>query len=146
MTKDTAPPPSVARAIDRMVYLLDGQRVDLTGIELDMTGVPTFNRAVYQAVRQIPAGSTITYGGISDRIGMPGSARAVGRVLGHNPFPIVVPCHRVVAAGGRAGGFSATGGVNTKLMMLAAEGADPLQLSARHPCQEDQLSQTSHTG
>jgi methylated-DNA-[protein]-cysteine S-methyltransferase len=91
-------------------------------IALDMDGVPPFHRQVYEAARD-RAGTTLSYGEIATRIGAPGSARAVGQALGRNPFPIVVPCHRVLAAGGKTGGFTATGGVDTKLRMLALEGA-----------------------
>ncbi len=73
--------------------------------------------------RQIPPGETLTYGEVAARIGEPGAARAVGTALGQNPFPIVVPCHRVLAANGRTGGFSARGGVATKMRMLSIERA-----------------------
>jgi methylated-DNA-[protein]-cysteine S-methyltransferase len=78
---------------------------------------------VYEIARTIPPGATLSYGEIAARLGMRGSARAVGQALGRNPFPIVVPCHRVLAAGGKLGGFSANGGVATKLRMLSIEGA-----------------------
>jgi methylated-DNA-[protein]-cysteine S-methyltransferase len=86
-----------------------------------MDGVPPFRRRVYQMARTIPPGETRSYGEIAARLGAPGSARAVGQALGRNPFPIIVPCHRVLAAGGKIGGFSANGGVGTKLRMLALE-------------------------
>ena len=75
--------------------------------------------------RSIPPGQTLTYGEIADRLGDRRPAREVGQALGRNPFPIVVPCHRVLAADGRTGGFSAPGGVETKLRMLAIERAQP---------------------
>jgi methylated-DNA-[protein]-cysteine S-methyltransferase len=118
------PPAHVARAIRGMASLLDGNPVDLSFIALDMTGVPSFPQRVYAVTRAIRAGSTMTYGEVARELGAPGSARAVGQALGRNPFPIVVPCHRVLAAGGRTGGFSATGGVGTKLRLLAIERAD----------------------
>jgi methylated-DNA-[protein]-cysteine S-methyltransferase len=90
---------------------------------LDMERVPEFNRRVYAAARAIPPGETLTYGEVAERIGERGAAQAVGQALGRNPFPIVVPCHRVLAAGGGLGGFSAPGGVDTKRCMLAIEGA-----------------------
>ena len=121
-----APPPAAVRgAVDAIIALLRGERVDLGGVALDMDGIPDFHRRVYEAARTIPPGSTRSYGEIATALGEPGSARAVGQALGRNPFAIVVPCHRVLAAGGRAGGFSATGGVDTKLRMLAIEGARP---------------------
>jgi methylated-DNA-[protein]-cysteine S-methyltransferase len=119
-----APPPAhVQAAIARIVELLDGKPVDLTDIVLDLDGVPEFNRGVYDIARTIPPGKTMTYGDIAKRLGGVELSRDVGQALGHNPCAIVVPCHRVLAAGGKPGGFSANGGVATKLKMLAIEGA-----------------------
>jgi methylated-DNA-[protein]-cysteine S-methyltransferase len=123
LTRDTLPPPEVQRAIDDIVALLKGEAADLRDVQLDMDGVPPFHRRVYEVARGIAPGATLTYGEIAARIGEPGSARAVGVALGRNPFPIIVPCHRVLAAGGKAGGFSAPGGVRTKLRLLEIEGA-----------------------
>ncbi|SFQ74137.1 methylated-DNA-[protein]-cysteine S-methyltransferase [Amycolatopsis arida] len=117
------PPPAVRAAVDGVVALLGGEPRDLAEVELDMTGVPDFHRRVYEVARTIPPGATLTYGDIAHRLGLPGSARAVGRALGANPFAPIVPCHRVLAAGGGTGGFSATGGVATKLRLLVIEGA-----------------------
>jgi methylated-DNA-[protein]-cysteine S-methyltransferase len=122
--REAAPPAEVERAIEAIVALLRGEANDLRAIELDMSGVPPFHRRVYEAARTIPPGSTSSYGDVATRLGSPGSARAVGQALGRNPFAIVVPCHRVLAAGGRVGGFSANGGVSTKLRMLAIERRD----------------------
>ena len=120
---ETVPPPSVAAVIDAVRSLLEGGNPDLDAVPLDWTGVGAFERAVYEATRAIPRGTTRTYGEVAAAVGDPGAARAVGQALGRNPFPIVVPCHRVLAADGRPGGFSAPGGVRTKLRMLAIEGA-----------------------
>jgi O-6-methylguanine DNA methyltransferase len=117
------PPPGVADAIAAIGALLRGERVELRTIALDMAGVPAFHRRVYDVARAIPPGTTLTYGEVAARAGAPGAARAVGQALGRNPFAIVVPCHRVLAAGGRVGGFSANGGVHTKLKLLALERA-----------------------
>jgi methylated-DNA-[protein]-cysteine S-methyltransferase len=119
------PPPAVQGAIDGMTRLLDGEPIDLTAIALDMDGVPAFPRRVYEIARAIPPGATLTYGDVANRTGVAGSARAVGQALGKNPFAIVVPCHRVVGAGGVTGGFSAQGGAATKRRMLTIEGALP---------------------
>jgi methylated-DNA-[protein]-cysteine S-methyltransferase len=119
--REATPPDEVQRAIDAIGALLRGEGGDLTGVALDMDGVPPFHRRVYEAARTIPPGTTLTYGEIATRLGAPGSARAVGQALGRNPFAVVVPCHRVLAAGGRAGGFSATGGVVTKFRLLSIE-------------------------
>jgi methylated-DNA-[protein]-cysteine S-methyltransferase len=124
--QEALPPPEVQRAIDAVVALLRGERCEpdvLRAAPLDMQGVPPFNRRVYEVTRAIAPGATLTYGEVAARIGEPGAARAVGQALGHNPFAPVVPCHRVLAAGSGAGGFSARGGVTTKLRMLLIEGA-----------------------
>ena len=119
-----APPPAeVQRAIDGIADLLAGKPNDLSDVVLDLDGVPSFNRGVYDIARTIPPGKTLTYGDIARRLGGVELSRDVGQALGRNPCPIVVPCHRVLAAGGKPGGFSANGGVVTKLKMLAIEGA-----------------------
>jgi methylated-DNA-[protein]-cysteine S-methyltransferase len=120
---EQAPPADVQDAIDALRALLEGEHVDLSGIVLDTSRVPAFALRVYAAARQIEPGQTLTYGEIAERIGAPGEARAVGQALGRNPYPLVVPCHRVVAAGGRTGSFSARGGVTTKLRLLDIERA-----------------------
>src|SRR5207237_4585805 len=107
---EAPPPPSVRAAIAGIVALLRGERGDLSGVALEMNGLPPFDRAVYQAARTIPAGSTLTYGEVASLARAPGEGRAVGQALGRNPFAIVVPCHRAVAAGGSLGGVSAPGG------------------------------------
>ncbi|MDQ1741010.1 MAG: methylated-DNA-[protein]-cysteine S-methyltransferase, partial [Pseudonocardiales bacterium] len=105
--------------------LFEGSGDDLADVELDLSGVPAFHRSVYQLTRGIRPGSTLSYGAIATELGLPGAARAVGRALGHNPCPIIVPCHRVLAADGSMHGFSANGGVATKRRMLQLEGALP---------------------
>lgn len=121
--RESAPPETLASAVDGITALLGGEASDLGAVPLDLEGVPSFHRRVYEVARAVPPGQTVSYGEIAARLGMPGSARAVGRALGRNPFPIVVPCHRVLAAGGKVGGFSANGGVRTKLRLLSIEGA-----------------------
>lgn len=120
---EAAPNADVQGAIHSILELLHGARLDLQDIRLDMTRVSEFERRVYELARTIAPGSTATYGELAQRLGDPALARAVGHALGANPFSIVVPCHRVLAAGGKAGGFSATGGVRTKLRLLQIEGA-----------------------
>ena len=122
------PPAHAQHAIDGMTKLLQGERIDLADVTLDMASVPDFHRRVYEITRSIPPGETLAYGDIAGRLGLPGSARAVGQALGRNPFPIIVPCHRVLAAGGRMGGFSAHGGTDTKLRLLDIERAVPARL------------------
>ncbi|MGA7810362.1 methylated-DNA--[protein]-cysteine S-methyltransferase [Bradyrhizobium sp.] len=120
---EASPPAAVQYAIDGIVELLSGQPNDLSDIALDLDGVPAFNRGVYDIARSIPPGKTVTYGDIARQLGGVELSRDVGQALGRNPCPIVVPCHRVLAAGNKPGGFSARGGVETKLKMLAIEGA-----------------------
>jgi len=121
--EESDPPPDVRRTIDAVAALLRGERTDLAFVPVDMDGLPEFHQRVYEVARTIPPGTTMTYGEIASRLGDPGSARAVGQALGKNPIPVIVPCHRVLAAGGRNGGFSAPGGTATKLNLLAIEGA-----------------------
>ena len=109
---EAAPPAAIQDAIDRMVASLRGEADDLADVPLDLDALPRFQRRVFEVVRTIPAGETLSYGEV---------AAAAGR----NPYPIVIPCHRVLAAGGRIGGFTATGGVAVKERMLAAEGVSP---------------------
>ena len=120
---EAAPTEEVQRAIGRIVDLLAGNSDDLTDIPLDLDGVPEFNRGVYDIARAIPPGKTLTYGDIAKKLGGVELSRDVGQALGRNPCPVVVPCHRVLAAGDKPGGFSANGGVVTKLKMLEIEGA-----------------------
>ena len=113
--------------------LLAGEKRDLTSVALDMADVPDFNRKVYDIARAIAPGETLTYGEIAIKLGDRLLAQDVGQALGRNPFPIIVPCHRVLAAGRKAGGFSAPGGVNTKLKMLTIEGAEVVQPKPARP-------------
>ena len=119
---EAEPPPFAAEAIARIVNLLDGQRSDLCDIPLDLRG-SELELAVWAAARRIPCGEVRSYGDIAREIGAPQAAQAVGVALGRNPAPIIVPCHRVLAADGRSGGFSAPGGVATKFRILEIEGA-----------------------
>lgn len=119
-----APPPApVAAAIDTIAGFLDGRLHSMDGVPLDMRSVTDFQRRVYDLALRIAPGQTRTYGELAAQLGGRHLARAVGQALGHNPFAPVVPCHRVLAAGGRPGGFSAEGGTATKLRLLQIEGA-----------------------
>jgi methylated-DNA-[protein]-cysteine S-methyltransferase len=121
--EEAAPTAHAQEAINRIRSLLAGEAADLSGVELDLGEVPEFHRRVYEMARTIPPGATLTYGEIAARLGDASAARDVGQALGKNPLPIVVPCHRVVAAGGKLGGFSAPGGGKTKLKLLGIESA-----------------------
>ena len=116
-------PAGVQRALDRVQALLAGDASDLADIPLDLEAAPEFHRKVYEVARSIPPGRTMTYGEIARRLGVPHESREVGQALGKNPVAIIVPCHRVLGADGRMGGFSANGGVSTKRRMLEIEGA-----------------------
>ena len=121
--KEMTPPSSVQAAIDDIIALLRGEARDLSAIALDMAGVPEFDRRVYEVARTIAPGETLSYRDVATRLGDPAAARDVGQALGRNPFPVIVPRHRVVAAGSRLGGFSAPGGATTKRRLLAIEAA-----------------------
>lgn len=113
-------PAQVLDAIDGISALLEGERADLSAVVIDLTAVAPFDRRVTEVARTIDVGETLTYGEVATRIGASSQAREVGQALGRNRFPLVVPCHRVVAADG-LGDFSAPGGTETKLCLLAIE-------------------------
>jgi methylated-DNA-[protein]-cysteine S-methyltransferase len=129
--REALPPPDVQKVIAAIVALLHGEPIDLSWVALDMDGVAPFDRRVYEIARTIPPGATRTYGQIAEQLTPTfprsreewGLAREVGQALGRNPFPIIVPCHRVLAEGGKPGGFSARGGIATKLRLLSIERA-----------------------
>jgi len=123
--QETPPPAHVQQAIDGIIALLRGEKRDLRGVTIDTEHLPELNRRVYDVARMIPPGETMTYGEIAERLGDRLLARDVGQALGQNPIPLIVPCHRVLAAGGKTGGFSAPGGVVSKLRLLSIEGAQP---------------------
>ena len=124
-----SPPPAVAAAIAQITRYCAGERIDLSSVPLDLSGIDPFRRRLYETMRVLHFGETTTYGELARRAGVAqaGSqewemARDVGVAMGRNPLPIVVPCHRVLAAGGKLGGFSAYGGTATKEKLLALEG------------------------
>lgn len=120
---EPAPPPaSIVRVIERVRHHLAGRRRDFRSVPLDLDGLLPFTRRVYEAARKVPAGQTVTYGELAERCGSPGGARAVGQAMARNPVALIIPCHRVLAAGGRLGGFSGPGGLDLKARMLALEG------------------------
>lgn len=126
--REATPPPAIARAIAGIQALLGGDRaVDFSDVPLDTEALPAFHRRVYDVISRLKPGETMTYGAIASELneGPDGDARAVGYALGKNPIPVIIPCHRVVAANGKLGGFSAPGGRETKLKLLAIEGGAP---------------------
>lgn len=117
-------PSAFARTtIDAVRRLLAGDQPDLRSIKVDLDSAPPFERRVYDLLRQVGPGETITYGELAARAGSPGAARAVGAAMARNPVPVIIPCHRVLAGGGRSGGFSAPGGVSAKFRLLQIEQA-----------------------
>jgi methylated-DNA-[protein]-cysteine S-methyltransferase len=119
------PPKPVRGARRAILRLLQDGTDELAAISLDLSRCSPFFRRVYELTRAIPAGQTVSYGELAARAGEPRAARAVGQAMARNPFPLIVPCHRVTAAHGGAGGFSAYGGVGTKHRLLRIEGAIP---------------------
>lgn len=119
---EAEPPAWVRRAAERLGRHLAGAPQDFSDVALDLEAVPPFHRRVYEAARAVASGQTLTYGQIAALTGAPGASRAVGQALGRNPLPILVPCHRVLAAGNKPGGFSAYGGTATKARLLQLEG------------------------
>jgi methylated-DNA-[protein]-cysteine S-methyltransferase len=117
-------PPAIGACIAELRAYFDGARVDFQAAVLDVTGVADFNARVYDALRRVGFGATTTYGALATQVGSPGAAQAVGTAMARNPWPVVVPCHRVLAAARGMGGFSAYGGVVTKRHLLRLEGVD----------------------
>ncbi|MEV6277354.1 methylated-DNA--[protein]-cysteine S-methyltransferase [Nocardia sp. NPDC051832] len=118
---ESAPTGAIAEAIAGVRAHLAGELDDLRWIPVDISGIPEFHQAVYDITRAIPPGHTRTYGQVADRIGAPGAAQAVGQALGRNPIPLIIPCHRVLAADNALHGFSAPGGIHTKERLLEIE-------------------------
>jgi len=123
-TGAAAPPPAIAALIADITRYLAGDRVDFSAVPVDLSSLDPFRRKLYQTMRALPWGTTTTYGALARTIGLASweGARDVGEAMGRNPVPIVIPCHRVLAAGNKLGGFSAPGGAATKAKLLALEG------------------------
>lgn len=121
--KPSVPPPCVVEVIEKIRRHLRGEVQDFRDVAVELDGIPPFDLRVYEAAREIPAGQTRTYGEIAKALGQPAAAQEVGQALSRNPVPLIVPCHRVSAADGKLGGFSAPGGRATKSKLLALEGA-----------------------
>ena len=118
-----SPPPEIAAVIADARRYFAGETVDFSAVPLDLDGQEEFFRKIYAALRQVGWGETTTYGTLAKELGAgPEAARAVGQAMAKNPIPLIIPCHRVLAAGGKVGGFSAPGGAESKLKMLELEG------------------------
>ena len=125
------PTRAVGVAMRKMQRHLDGRLDPLTSLELDLSALTPFRAAISQVLRTVGPGQTITYGELARAVGKPGATQAAGSAMANNPLPLVIPCHRVLAAGGSLGGFSAHGGVSTKLRLLSVEGADLAPVARR---------------
>jgi methylated-DNA-[protein]-cysteine S-methyltransferase len=121
--REMRPSLNVEVAIEGIAALLRGKASDLSDVTLDMTGIHAFNQRVYEFTRKIPRGETRTYGEIAARLGASGASHSVAQAIGRNPFMIIVPCHRVLEAGGYADKISPNGGVISKRRLLSIEGA-----------------------
>jgi methylated-DNA-[protein]-cysteine S-methyltransferase len=122
VSASTAQPPWVVALVAAVRDYMAGKDVDFSGVPVDLDGVDGFRLSIYDAARQLGFGQTTTYGELARLAGHPGLARETGAALGANPVPLVIPCHRILAAGGKIGGFSAPGGSATKEKMLTLEG------------------------
>jgi methylated-DNA-[protein]-cysteine S-methyltransferase len=123
-TRAAEPPPWIVALIADIRRYLAGEPVDFSKVPVDLSSLDDFRRKLYETMRALAWGKTTTYGALARDIGLEGweGARDVGEAMGRNPVPIVIPCHRVLAAGGKLGGFSAPGGAKTKAKLLALEG------------------------
>lgn len=116
------PTRAIAAVLDQVEDYAEGEEIDFSSVSLDLEGVPEFHRRCYDILLTIGWGKTTTYGDMARQLGDVGLSRAVGQAMGANPIPLIIPCHRVLAAGNGAGGFSAPGGTSSKRIMLALEG------------------------
>src|SRR5262245_38549058 len=139
--RELKPTAEVRRAVDGIAAPLRGAPSGLAAVTLDMIRVPAFNRRVYEMARTIPVGATLSYGEIAARLGKRDAARAVGQALGRNPFAIIVPCHRVLASGGKLGGFSAAFGIKTKQRLLSIERAGAPATKSPVPASVDEVAE-----
>lgn len=120
-TQEASPSVEIKKIIAEIAALIAGEKIDFSHVVLDHDPLPDFSKRVYDVVRTIPIGHTLTYGDIAKKLGDVALSREVGQAMGRNPTPIIMPCHRVVAASGKTGGFSAPGGVDTKMKLLSIE-------------------------
>jgi len=116
-------PDDVAEVVAAAKRYFGGEETDLSQVRLDLGGEDALFRRIYEALRRVGWGGTTTYGALAKEVGLGReAARDVGEAMARNPVPLIIPCHRVLAAGGKIGGFSAPGGSKTKIRMLQLEG------------------------
>ncbi|MBY5746680.1 methylated-DNA--[protein]-cysteine S-methyltransferase [Rhizobium leguminosarum] len=129
-----APTLAVLKTVAAVKRYFQGEETDFSGVELDLAGQDTFFRDIYAAARRVGWGHTTTYGALAKELGVgPEAARDVGQAMAKNPVALIIPCHRVLAAGGKIGGFSAPGGSSSKARMLELEGVN---LASPPPAQQ----------
>jgi methylated-DNA-[protein]-cysteine S-methyltransferase len=118
-----APPPQVLEAVTAVKRYFEGEKIDFSAFQLDLDEQDGLYKRIYAAARRVCWGQTTTYGTLAKELGLgPEAARDVGQAMAKNPIPLIIPCHRVLAAGGQVGGFSAPGGSAAKIRMLELEG------------------------
>jgi methylated-DNA-[protein]-cysteine S-methyltransferase len=128
------PAPEVLAAIAAVKRYFAGDAVDFSDFRLDLDDQDAFFKQIYAAARRVGWGRTTTYGTLAKELGAgPEAARDVGQAMAKNPVPLIIPCHRVLAAGGKVGGFSAPGGSAAKVRMLELEG---VQVGPSQPAQQ----------
>lgn len=131
------PSPAISEVIIAVQRYFDGEAIDFSNVALDLDGQDEFFRQIYHALRRVGWGHTTTYGSLAKALGAdPQAARDVGQAMAKNPVPLIIPCHRVLAAGGKVGGFSAPGGATAKVHMLELEG---VHVGAPEPAQQSLL-------
>ncbi|MCF6369316.1 methylated-DNA--[protein]-cysteine S-methyltransferase [Rhizobium halophilum] len=129
-----SPAPEVSRVIGAVCRYFGGIPIEFSDLALDIADQDAFFRGIYSALRRVGWGKTTTYGDLAKELGAgPEAARRVGQAMANNPVPLIIPCHRVLAAGGKFGGFSASGGLETKMRMLELEG---VRLGPTDPAQQ----------
>ena len=129
-----APTPEVVDAVAAVKRYFEGEKTDFSGVKLDLGDQDAFFKQIYAAARRVGWGRTTTYGILAKELGAgPEAAREVGQAMAKNPVPLIIPCHRVLAAGGKIGGFSAPGGAATKIRMLELEGVHVERLEPAQP-------------
>jgi methylated-DNA-[protein]-cysteine S-methyltransferase len=134
VAEPAAPTPAIADAVAAVKRYFKGEETDFSDIKLDLDGQDEFFKRIYDAVRRVGWGHTVTYGGLAKELGAgPEAARDVGQAMAKNPVALIIPCHRVLAAGGKVGGFSAPGGSTSKIRMLELEG---VHVGAPEPAQQ----------
>jgi len=134
------PPPAIAQLISDIQRYFEGEKIEFSSVPVDLGSQEPFFSRVYAEVRKLGWGETTTYGTVAKTLGAePQAAQGVGQAMASNPVPLIVPCHRVLAAGGKLGGFSAPGGSGSKARMLEIEGVTPAGTVSRDQAQSDQI-------